>query len=231
MKKEKTLVMLPGKNKTPLTLSADGKMEFFKYPVNHNAFKDTIEGRHLYIFSDEELKKTDLGLWILRPITNEYKRLEGPPSVKEMYSNGWRKVIASTNPDLWKKVEPVGDGFLKVISRGVPKIGIDFVKAFSDEYNKNNIITKVMLEHNEIHIWEDIDLLFTKNISAEEFINNPDSIQYEPKVRKNNTVIISPIKKKLHTTEEVIDLVEQFIKDSPEGIEVWNYFDEWKKTL
>lgn len=118
-----------------------------------------------------------------------------------------KKIVATTNPELWEKFEPVFKGMSgiheiwknKVIRKGIPKIGDDFVQAYVRE---QGMIKEVMLEYEH----------FAGYADANEPMNSNGDI-YIPgklKLHPNGTVIISPVKQQLFNRQQVLSILEHY---------------------
>jgi len=165
---------------------------------------------YLYFTTDEEIKNSD---WFL-----EWDNIDKRYSLHQCKPNGWqaqkatrlktcRKIVATTNPDLWSTGYNIkGD----VTSIPVPKIGLDFVEAFVRE---QGAIKEVNLEY-ELYPYAPI-----AGSIDQEFL----------KLHSNGTVIIHPIKEKMYTKFQV----EQYCRKLHFLCPKWfnEQFDDWFKEI
>lgn len=136
--------------------------------------------KHLYFTSDEEPEKDE---WCIQL---GFSRLEQWINPNGLDKSLRRKVIATTNPELWYK-GPFNEALQRKTYGDVPRIGDDFVEAYIKAYNEGHPITEVMLEY-----WD-----WFKNGYDGTIVNK------HVKTRSNGTVIISPVFEKMYTREEV----------------------------
>lgn len=150
------------------------------------------KGHHLYFLSDEKIKEGD---WILHKNTIHqvrinkglYLTLEGLEHI-DVRLDLCKKIIATTDLSL-----VLSDGRALFDGDGKPKIGIiaqSFIEYYIEQYNKGNIITKVMVEYRDDT---------PKFIPIDKF-NSRDLQNYiTPKINpKDNTINIKPINDNLH---------------------------------
>lgn len=205
MKKEHTLIMLQSEKASHLRLLKNsGVLQF-----NSQSFKSLESlgyNQHLYILSDEEIKEGD---WFIHTYTNRIHQCIGWRGTDLLIvgvignTNSYptpnqyiKKIVATTNPDLWYKYS-IGHLPQEPL---IPKISLDFVERYIKEYNKGNKIEKVMLEYEE----PSKILKFGKEwcLDCDE---SQDICQckYGLKLRSNGSVIISPVEEKKYTREEI----------------------------
>lgn len=158
--------------KAPILSYLDNKsLQYFplEYWSNSNLTK-----QHLYIISDEEINKGDWCV-MLDSAGNVFSNPQQYIDVKTQYINdGHRKIIASTDKSL-----------------NILQIPEDFIKIFIKEYNKDNIITYVMIEYDEI---EEAPRMAFSHYTEEElnyFVENPIDweTKYVLKVKDDNISI------------------------------------------
>ena len=183
--------------------------DYLQFDEDHGKYyvKDCIQFTHFYFTINEDIKKGD---WYIKSNGEELNCCESNFEANDL-TNNCRKIIATTNPDLWYRGE-----FNEQLNRktfgDVPKIGDDFIQAYITAYNEQNIITEVMLEYEE-HPFEKDGIISIKT-------------------RPNSTVIIHPAKEMLYTREEVINSSSQafwagYANGSIEVEEVMKIHDEW----
>ena len=129
-------------------LSTDGKAEIvvcnchihkgqLLYKNGEFISKDEItayDPQHLYITSDETPKAND---WCINDNADTLYRINGLGDV-----SGWNKVIATTDTSLNQDVIARPYPFVHLISQS-------FIEHFITEYNKGNVISKVMVEYED----------------------------------------------------------------------------------
>lgn len=165
------------------------------------------KSQHLYVLSDDEIKEGDWVLmndehpdgklrqivWISKEpnqfawnkttdkwdIPCNYLYLQHPKQgAGFLYSTECKKIIATTNPELWKD--------------GVVKISLDFVNAYIKDYNKGEQIKEVMVEYKETEVFSDIKGRRPEEITI-----------LVPKVSSNGTISITPVEERKYTREEM----------------------------
>ena len=138
------VVMLPTNEKAiicDLALSHNNVLNFAKnedWLVIYNPIK-----QHLYITSDEEIKKDD---WM-------YSKMDGYPTQwnedlsesKNPKEYGYNKIIATTDTSL-KFGEDV-PGIIRF--KALPQPSQQFIEKYIEEYNKGRQITDIMVEYEE----------------------------------------------------------------------------------
>lgn len=226
MKKEHNVVMLPTQ-KTIITPFGNNFITMLslgigKY-IKDLTFQKYMDGmqvpnpQHLYFTANEEPKVGDwaidgndelLFIAEIKVASNIVRNGSGITSVLA----GCKKVVATTDPELWYERKAYrGSEYIHTENALLPKIGLDFVEAYIREYNAGKPITKVMLEYGE-----------TRNE-----LDNPH--RYVPveflKLRENGTVIISEVKEKLYTRDQVQQIIEQALQYGSEG-DIMN-FNYW----
>lgn len=191
------------------------------YYTEHNAVYN--EGQHLYFTTDEEIKEGDHALNVMtKSVGSVIKVINMGGGINDITiktheeditssSNNFRKIVATTNPDLW---EFMGD--FDYYKHTLGKIGLDFVEAY---VKAQGSIKEVMLEY-----FDRYDGAHSDNIKMIVISHN------EIKLRSNGTVIIHLIKEVLYTRQEM--LVNCF-KAFNHQIELLPYdttsFKEWKR--
>jgi len=176
--------------------------------------------QHLYFTSDEEIKKND---WVYQYETSEIYKVSKVLTKDHLYldTNGekqynnydpWvaKKIIATTdnlhigeqNP-LYTKEDLENNHTLKY-TKLVPKPSQQFIEAYVREYNKGNVIERVMIEmHNNY----DINYYTPAGgIECAEQIDN-----WQLKINSHNEITTRPIKDSW-TRKEVEDLLNEYRK-------------------
>lgn len=196
MKKKHKLIMLAtnvikDSNWKGLVLNANykNKPAFLQFGFNFtDDFYSTAQ--HLYILSDDELKKGD---WVYDVITKKIYQITDKYTID--YSNlhfpkSWNKIIATTNSDLKVKYPEIReDSYLPL-----PQIPLNFIKHFISEYNAGRVITEVEVEYTEINVIN--GYLGEKKLKL--------------KINQDNTINISIVEEKLYTRSEVEKQVWDF---------------------
>jgi len=160
--------------------------------------------QHLYFTSDEEIKKND---WV-----NCKQHIFKPECIEEIRDlQPWcKKIIATTdnlhigeqNP-LYTKEDLENNHTLKY-TKLVPKPSQQFIEAYVREYNKGNVIERVIVEmHNNY----DINYYTPAGgIECAEQIDN-----WQLKINSHNEITTRPIKDSW-TRKEVEDLLNEYRK-------------------
>jgi hypothetical protein len=136
---------------------------------------------HLYITTDEEIKEGDWYYWsvtntIQKAIKDSLGRL---PKIED----GSKKIIATTDKSL-----------------GLASPSTSFIEKFVEEYNKGNIITKVIVEYESVEYCRPMPMVHQKYYISKVKINP-----------KDNTITIKKVKDSW-SREEVIDLLTRYNK-------------------
>lgn len=94
-----------------------------------------------------------------------------------------KKIVATTNPELWYKGEKHDNGLCTNIwGGGIPKIGEDFVDAY---VKAQSSITEVMLECRRVSLSNDKKIL--------------QSIEYPVRISSDGCIIWSPVEERTYT--------------------------------
>lgn len=124
--------------------------------------EDMYTPQHLYFTTDEEIKEGDKVLHdgevktaILLGMFLGFKWKDADKDRSEHFDkHNWpKKIVATTNPELWKNKWTSGEYEpstpFQSITQGIPKIDIPFIEAYIKAYNEGNMITSVFLEIEE----------------------------------------------------------------------------------
>lgn len=178
--------------------------------------RDYVQPQHLYFTDDNEIKEGD---WVANtkyPIDDTDKPL-GQADFTASALNGthWKKVIATTNPELWNKniTCPNCNGTKTTLSgnhcnrcnysreidviTNIAKIDNDFIQAYIKNYNEGNVITEVMLEYEG-------ETQYTSNHHYKGVID-------KLKLRPNGSVIIHKVKE--NPFDKLLGYAEQMYKE------------------
>ena len=163
------------------------------------------KNQHLYITSDEEIKKDD---WYYNPITDSIHKAD---LILRELNPIFKKIIATTDTSL--KIHKFDKGVFKDLTYSLPQLPQQFIQQYIEEYNKGNVITKVEVEYD----FADHDLaLFRDEITL--------------KVNHDNTINIKPIKDSW-SREDIIKLKNKLISLSKEQqfkiLDSVETFDKW----
>ena len=180
----------------------------------------SLTAYELYITSDEEIKvgdwylandcnhKNDTPIYIVRKcdnITNGW--LESNSNIGQGDNPDWSsKIIATTDTSLRR----MGDNGIVDIALGleISYIPESFIKYFIEEYNKGNVITKVMIEDEDCGTIDSTCGLIP-HISTE---GDTFYMGAKLKVNSNNTINIKPIKDSWNREEHIAN-IKAFAKE------------------
>jgi len=246
MKQEAMVVMLPTEDRTQVHLSKEKTKNGYSYIIKlgelvNNGLLSMYQ--HLYIASDDEIKEGD---WTYDTLNNCIEQVE--KSTVDMINagmlhNGNRKIIATTDKKLTRKIQCVvcfGEGELVCSSssttlkpcdnpdceNGYEYISIPQIQqSFIEEYCKLGGIDKVLVEYTDNELW-----CYECHKTVTDCINTSrDCLGYfednnKPKLSSDNTINISSINKiaKIYFSEE--DLQDMQSSKFEEGLwNTWNY--------
>lgn len=198
MKKERNIVMLPTEKASILSkayLANPMHLRYLSTGFKDDAFKSN-DNQHIYITSDEEIKEGDWYLykrsfldgtvktqeqydnadWLLKKCDNKeetsYTKRAQFGKNSENSIAGCYKIIATTDESLtigeedsWKNRKDI------LYPNKLPQIPTDFIKLYVEEYNKGNVIDKVLVEYQKYF--------------------KPGEVIYELKLNSDNTINIS----------------------------------------
>ncbi len=169
-----------------------------------------IKFQNLYITSNEEIKEGDWCLFFwdggqVGSLPNQYK-----PSKGHVLNNGLRKIVATTDSSL-ELVKDLGEISQTAI---LPQPSKQFVQKYIEEFNKENIIEKVLVEYGKYPDGFDLE--------------DGTQYSYNLKTDSHNCITIKPIKDSW-TREEVKDLISDWTRMSS-GLNLnlpREKFDKW----
>lgn len=168
-----------------------------------------IDFQNLYILSDDEIIQGD---YFYSPSTNQVyyasKDMLSWNSDTTQEHKGWKKVIATTNPELHYKESNNDNHPSHSIDKdyNVPKISQDFIEAYIKEYDADNIIKEVMVEY-------DIQGYRTFTDIGRNEIRGSIELNIITKLCPDNIIYISRIKDKTYTRDEVFELTKEAFKE------------------
>lgn len=169
------VVMLPTNQKTSIFLSKrDNRLHYW---FKGNTPNNVDNYQHLYILSHSKIKKGDWCI-MLDDLGNVFSsKPQQFLGEKENHSlnNNLRKIIATTDTLSDYKAGIEAGLFL-------PQSSESFIKEYVEEYNKGNVITKVVVEYEK------------------------QCTELKPKINEDNTINIKQIKNSW-SREEVLNLL------------------------
>lgn len=181
MWKKHKVVMLPTNAKANLFINnVNGKLLFDNDSTLHRVLPNGIY-QHIYITSNEKIKEGD---W-------KYDTKLNIVIQHGSYTDGCKKIIATTDTSL-----------------GLPKPSQQYIEHYVAEYNKGNIITKVLVEYEEA---TEYDKVYNKE-------------KYFPRLKLNpdNTINISLIKDNWNK-KEVSNLLIKAMGDAVKNDRIPNH--------
>ena len=181
--------MLPT-DRSYLTISG-GKLSYDDVDYAESGF---IKPQHLYITTDEEIKKGDWFIWL------KYNFIE--KATKKDNNKDCRKIIATTDPKLLKpQIKQVNwIGSERIMS--LPQIPQSFI----EEYCKAGGIDNVMVEYECLTSTNTIVLDFSKVTADEAIKSDRKCIESRVKTDSNNCIIMHPVVEKMYSKEELLGL-------------------------
>ena len=229
MDKRARVVMLPTKEKAGLVINpSTNKIQYVDFEKNSKYYTEaSFICNHLYITSDDEIKKGD---WVFskhygigKVTSNNHANYKGdfPLLVeflnkpnhfvpyntdgsytsdrKKIYLQDCKKIIATTDISLTVKAEQAGEN---AWFNPLPQPSQSFIQKYVDEYNKGNIITDVMVKYEKYLIVTQDDLLDSQNKAPSVML---------PKLSKDNTITIKKVKDSW-SRDEVVKLIHKAFK-------------------
>lgn len=153
IKEEYGLILLPSEGKSRLMfLTNKGKernnLVYSRKELPNLSDVDLTLTHQLYVFSDEEPK---IGEWYIDLMGNEVRKRESHTVItpKGLHSKHYdRKIIATSDENL-EIEESIGSSGIPKAFYKVPQIEEKFILDYVSEYNKGNIIERVMGEIEE----------------------------------------------------------------------------------
>jgi len=166
-------------------------------------YKEKYQPQHLYILSDEEIKIGDWGIGHAKGIngigTGYYVFKHDNSNIAKVnaLAEGSKKIIATTDTSLWEHDDTVPYPKTKP---ALPQPSQAFIEKYVEEYNKGNIITKVIVEYESVEYCRPMPMVHQKYYISKVKINP-----------KDNTITIKKVKDSW-SREEVIDLLTRYNK-------------------
>jgi len=179
--KKAQVIFLPTEKESNITKHGDS---LFIGSGKLNPLYKEFKHQHLYITSDEEIKKGD---WYyssngIIEATKEDQDIYHH-TIKSGFPSSWEKIIATTDSNL--KIETSIGNQGSVMYNPLPQPSQSFIEAYVKAYNEGEIITEVLVEYEEIQTRpyfgekDDIDECFGLIL----------------KITKDNTITIHPVNK------------------------------------
>lgn len=186
--KRAKVVMLPTEQETKY-LMVYSDVEKIKGKLILNGLKNDEykEYQHLYIISDDEIKKGD---WFY----NSHSKIVGQAAFNFGKDELAKKIIATTNPLLKIEIDGNRGDLLPDVSFDInlPQPSQQFIQKYIEEYNKGNVITDVLVEYE--YLLNDNTVIPYWNLKV-----NP----------KDNTITIKKVKE-IYTKDEVCQILEKY---------------------
>lgn len=167
------------------------------------------KGQHLYLTLDEKIKEND---WYINFDIHEVPDLPTRADYSktnefslEPYSKYCKKIIATTNPELWHTLQTYGQYEKSEWSTvGIPRIPSSFIEAY---VKAQGSIDKVNIEYEEKLLTREVKII--RHLEA----NNKNEIVSETrqniiKLRPDRTVTIWAVKEKMYTRKEFEEVAE-----------------------
>lgn len=199
-----------------------GKLYYFRGYLTQEYLHNSLNAKsfHLYITSDEKIQEGD---WVYENNLNQeikiyqiekregrlmFFRFRSIPIWLDKNSHNCKKIIATTNDKIsinlglekWRS--PLGKHADQIYTRlcPFPRIPISFIEHYITEYNKGNIIDKVMVEYED-DLWIQ-DYANTPTSPLPPMINMGGKLL----INSDNIINIKPFKESWNR-EEVIQLL------------------------
>lgn len=188
-----------------------------QYFTNNYWSNSNLSKQHLYVLSDEKLKKDD---YFYDPFSKKiYQITKNHVDIFKTYGlpEHWKKIIATTNRSL-KTTIPRHNDFDSEYY--IPQLSQDFIK----EYCKRGGVNEIEVEYERRYKHEGVSVHDWGQLWDDKI-----------KINSNNTVNASFIEEEMYTREEVINLLHQIIDDlgavdddlgSTESYEIKNWIKE-----
>lgn len=200
--KKTKVVMLPTNEKANLKLGQNGLL------VNNTLGYDAhFTNQHLYFLSDDEIKEGD---WVIHGLVDDYIYQVNKYNIKQSLANKSKKIIATTDKSLDFKNTEDFPSFIGIHKRDIfPEPSKSFIEKYVREHYSGVPIKNVLVEYNH--------LVSTNGTETEtkEWL----------KVASDNTITIRKIKDSW-TTEEVVNLLQQFNNDKPGIFDCGKWMEE-----
>jgi hypothetical protein len=221
MKKSAQVVMLPTNEKADI-VKFIGEFQPGKVVYVPDIFKrdKDEQNQHLYILSDEPIKEGD---WFLMNgcIIRQCALHKGDvlDTIGGLHHESvCKKIIATTD-----RMLKIGGGTGKRedgISIPLPQPSQSFIEHFVAEYNKGNIITKVLVEYEELLDSNSVNQMMFSGMNIKDA-----TTELNLKINPDNTINIKPIKESW-SREEVTTLLYSLNRDKEGNFDCTKWIEE-----
>ena len=188
------VVMLPTNKESIICASVIGLHITESMISNVPAFSN----QHLYILSNDEIKESDYQICI-DPNNPHYNLISQKPN-NAVNSGAYKKIIATTDNSLWLHDDTVPYPKTKTLTQ-IPQ---SFIEHFINEYNKGNVVDKVLVEVEEKQHFE-------PNKEKRKDKLNGVYYKYHLKLNQSNEISILTEQKQSYSREEVVKLMNRAI--------------------
>jgi hypothetical protein len=187
--KRANVIMLLTENLSPINLCALNlhNSNIFNHPTNSKS-------QHLYIISDDEIKKGD---WYINTNLNTVIQCKDLSTIKNKPLR--KKIIATTDTSLiYNRKQLYDNGLLdkdeQCFYKELPQPSQQFIEKYIESYNKGEVITDVLVEYEKVvEMRQGYPKPSTANSKTE--WNYDKIISYNLKVNpKDNTITIKKLK-------------------------------------
>lgn len=207
------VVMIATEKVTNIIYRKNDDILIKKHTGNSALTETDKDFRNIYVTSNEEIKEGD---WFI--VDNRIHRCIGhynhyiciSKDGSSILPISCRKIIATTDETLCLTFNN-GKTDLKFV---LPKPSDSFISKYIEEYNKGNVITKVLVEYEGI-----------------EWLDRP--LEYFVKTDSNNTVTIKKVKDS-YSREEVIEILgkmRDYCKDGWKGDSLHRVFYDYNNWI
>lgn len=217
MFKKVKVVILPTNQQTNyLMVYSDVEKTKGKLILNGLKNDEYKEYQHLYIISDDEIKKGD---YIYCTITNA---IEIAKYNHDYLIRDWKKVIATTDTSLYIHQKETISLPERVFY--LPQPSQEFIQKYIEEYNRGNIITDVLVEYEN-------------KFEGKEYVDELDAYGYDKvksilKINSQDNNITIKIAKDSCSREEVDRLLdEQASKTTAEMLEKFKDYKSREEVI
>lgn len=189
-------------------LSLERSMNGIEVPNQH----------HLYITSDEEIKEDDWAIEFKNNKPINVLQIKGSDFQRCIHNyEKLKKIIATTDKSLQIKYNSAYfTGYTRVGYKSLAQPSQSFIEVFIKEYNKGNVITKVMVEYDEI--WNIGGVEKASDVGPHYFLKvNP----------KDNTITIKKLKDSWNRDEMILKLNHLYSDLTTDSNYNGVFFDNW----
>lgn len=191
MKKEHEIIMLPSQTDSPIALESSGLLKFIGTMDETYFNQDNQQGQHLYILSDEDIKKGD---WFINlgsgghPGVAIYRaNSENSKAINEFKYPEIKKIIATTDPEL--HYNKIVEEDMHMYKESLPHIPQHIIEAYVKKP-----FDKVMVEY------EEKEVPVAKNTRGEIIY---DWLFESPKLNQDGTLAVTLVEEKMYTLKDI----------------------------